>query len=127
MSTERCALALAAQRKSEQATARARSALRELDQRGEPVTFQSVARHAGVSRQWLYQRPDLRAEIERLRAAGQQRRHGLPAAQRISEASLRQRVATLCGENRQLREENRALKAELALAYGERRQRAGSG
>ena len=80
MAADRSApLAAAAQRKREQATARARSALRELDQRGESVTFQNVARRAGVSRQWLYQQPNLRAEIERLRAAAHQRPDGLPA------------------------------------------------
>jgi len=35
-------------------------------------------------------------------------------------------VATLGEGNRQLREENRALKTELALVYGERRHRAAS-
>ena len=56
-------LRAAAARKRELATARASAAMRELDQRGEDVTFQSVARHAGVSRQWLYEQPALRAEI----------------------------------------------------------------
>jgi hypothetical protein len=68
-----------------------------------------------------HQQPDLRAEIERLRTAGQQPPPGVPAAQRTSEDSLRQRLATLSEENRRLREENHALKTELALAYGERR------
>jgi hypothetical protein len=122
MATDRSAgLRAAAARKRENASARARTALRKLDDDGDTITFQNVARHAGVSRQWLYQQPDLRGEIERLRAGGQQRPPGLPAAQRTSEGSLRQRMATLSEENRRLREENHALKTELALAYGERR------
>jgi hypothetical protein len=122
MATDRSAgLRAAAARKRENASARARTALRKLDDDGDTITFQSVARHAGVSRQWLYQQPDLRGEIERLRAGGQQRPRGVPAAQRGSEGSLRQRLATLSEENRRLREENSALKTELAIAYGERR------
>jgi Family of unknown function (DUF6262) len=85
---------------------RAEQALRDLDREGATISFQSVARHAGVSRQWLYTQPALRAEIERLR----QRRApvqggGIPARQRATEASLR---------------------AELALAYGQQRQTRGA-
>jgi regulator of replication initiation timing len=45
----------------------------------------------------------------------------VPAAQRASEASLRQRNRSLLDENQRLRAENTALKDELALAYGEQR------
>ena len=56
-------LALAARRKRERAHERARAALRDLDRRGETISFQAVARRARVSRQWLYKQPELRAEI----------------------------------------------------------------
>jgi Family of unknown function (DUF6262) len=115
-------LATAARRKREQAQTRARNALRELDQQGRPITFQSVARHARVSRQWLYQQPELRAEIERLRARHPVRGQlGVPDANRNSDASLRQRLETLRQDNRRLRDENVDLRRELALAYGQLR------
>ena len=114
-------LAAAARRKSEHACARAETALRELDQQGQPITFQAVARRAGVSRQWLYQQPQLRAEIERLRAVHLGRPSEVPTRERSSEASLRQRLETLLAENRLLREEVAQIKQELALAYGEQR------
>jgi Family of unknown function (DUF6262) len=114
-------LRAAAARKRDQALRRARAAIRELDSRGERVTFQSVAREAGVSRQWLYEQPDLRPEIERLRELTDNRRARLPSTDRATVASLKQRLATLSAENRELREENRNLRAELALAYGEQR------
>lgn len=105
---------------------RAERTLRDLDREGAQVSFQSVARRAGVSRQWLYTLPALRQEIEALRERGPARADGVPARQRVSEASLRQRVETLRAENQRLREENSSLKTELAIAYG--RQRAsGSG
>src|ERR1035437_3183882 len=63
------ALGAPATRRSQAAQARAKTALRALDARGEPITFQAVAHAAGVSRQWLYTQPELRDEIEQLRAA----------------------------------------------------------
>ncbi|MGH2947707.1 MAG: DUF6262 family protein [Solirubrobacteraceae bacterium] len=58
---------------------RVKRALRDLDQEGAAVSFQAVARRAGVSRQWLYTQPGLRAEIERLRDQGPSRADGVPA------------------------------------------------
>jgi hypothetical protein len=113
-------LAAAAARKHSAALDRAAGALRGLDASGQTISFQALARAAGVSRQWLYTQPELRAEIERLRdrrpTAG-----GVPGAQRASEASLRQRNTALLEENARLRAENTQLKDELALVYGEQR------
>ena len=100
---------------------RAEQALRDLDREGAAVSFQGVARRAGVSRQWLYTQPALRAEIERLRDRPPSIADGVPARQRATEASLRQRLETLRVENQRLREENASLKNELALAYGQQR------
>ncbi|MCA1700168.1 MAG: DUF6262 family protein [Actinobacteria bacterium] len=83
---------------------------------GEHISFQLVARRAGVSRQWLYTQSALRAEIEQLRDPA--RVDSVPARQRASEASLRQRLESLRAENQFLREENQSLRAELAVAYG---------
>ncbi|MFN2466553.1 MAG: DUF6262 family protein, partial [Gaiellaceae bacterium] len=88
---------------------------------GAPITFQDVARRAGVSRQWLYTHPALRAEIERLRDRPRAVSAGVPARERATEASLRQRLETLRAENQRLRQENSELKAELAIAYGHQR------
>ena len=87
---------------------------------GAPITFQGVAQHAGVSRQWLYKNAELRAEIDKLRGhqTGPRR---VPVAQRASDASQRQRNATLTAENQRLRAENTELKDELATLLGERR------
>ena len=60
------ALGAAAHAKARPRSRRARSALTRSDARGEPITFQAVARAAGVSRQWLYTQPELRTEIEQL-------------------------------------------------------------
>jgi hypothetical protein len=114
-------LAAAAGRKRDDALARAGTALRDLDHAGAAINFQTVARAGRVSRQWLYQQPDLRREIEQLRRVGHAAAPGVPAAQRATEASLRQRLRSLFDENQRLRAETVELRAELALAYGERR------
>jgi cell division protein FtsB len=105
----------------QRAVERAERALSDLDLTGAAVSFQSVARRAGVSRQWLYTQPALRAQIERLRDRAPARADGIPAEQRATEASLRQRLETLRAENQRLRAENATLKTELALAYGQQR------
>ncbi len=117
-------LTQAAAARHQRAVQRAERALRDLAAEGAAVSFQSVARRAGVSRQWLYTQPTLRAQIERLRDDGPARDDGIPARQHATEASLRQRLETLRAKNQRLREENASLKTELALAYGSRRARA---
>src|SRR5215211_4416516 len=112
------ALAVAAQRKRDRALERAHTALRDLDQRGETISFHAVARRAGVSRQWLYTQPDLRAEIERLRARHSPAAPRVPDAERAREASFRQRNTMLLAENRRLRDQIAELKTELAIAHG---------
>jgi hypothetical protein len=57
----------AAHRRAEQTRQRAVAALRRMDATGQRITFDAVAREAGVSRSWLYAQDDLRAEIQRLR------------------------------------------------------------
>ena len=69
-------LVIAAARRRAAATRhRAVAALRRMDNAGPPITFDAVAREAHVSRSWLYNQPDLRAEIERLRARRQPAPH----------------------------------------------------
>jgi hypothetical protein len=65
---------------------------------------------------------ELRKEIERLRdRGGAQTPHRVPDAHRATTASLRQRNALLLAANRRLRDQITELKAELAIAYGQRR------
>ncbi|NEC89693.1 DUF6262 family protein [Streptomyces sp. SID12501] len=112
MPTDNSHLIVAAARRRATATRRrAVAALRRMDDTGTAITFETVAREAGVSRSWLYNQPDLRTEIERLRA----RRRSIPAArpvpdrQRASDASLLRRLEAATERNRQLESENREL------------------
>jgi len=111
-------LQAAAQRKRDATIQRATAALAELAEQGAQISFQSVARRARVSRQWLYDQPALRTQIEQLRERPAQ---GVPARERASDASLQQRLRGLLDDNQALREQVRALTHELALAYGQQR------
>ena len=112
----------AARHRHELTRAKAIQALRTLDAEGSPVTFETVAQAAVVSRSWLYAQPDVRAEIERLRAAYRRApATPVPARQRSSDASLLRRLEAATQRIRQLVEENRKLRDQLAQAVGERR------
>jgi Family of unknown function (DUF6262) len=113
----------AAQQRAEQTRRRAVAALGRLDAIGKPITFDVVAREAGVSRSWLYAQADLRTEIERLRT-----RHRVqppspdpPQRQRASDPSLLRRLEAATDRIRRLEHDNHELRDALARALGERR------
>jgi hypothetical protein len=113
---------IAAARQRSQATKRrAVAALRRIDNAGSPVNFDVVAREANVSRSWLYNQPDLRAEIERLRGRQRPATRSIPDRQRATDASLRQRLQVATDRIRQLETDNHRLRHALAEALGERR------
>src|SRR4051794_12767491 len=94
-------LRAAAARRREQTLQRARDALRRLEADGGPVTFDLVARTAGVSRAWLYTEPDIRDAIQRLRSAHRPSANSaVPASQRASDASLLRRLEVAHSRNR---------------------------
>jgi small-conductance mechanosensitive channel len=91
-----------------------------LDAKGAPITFEAVAREAGVSRSWLYTQDDLRAEIGRLRE-----RHrppsptpSTPDRQRASTASLLRRLEVATERVQRLEQANWELHEALAQALG---------
>jgi hypothetical protein len=115
-------LAAAARQRHELTRSKAIQALRELDRVGTAVNFESVARHAGVSRSWLYSQPDIRTEIRRLRRATRRSpTPPIPADQRTSDASLLTRLESAQERNRTLTAENQRLRRQLAHALGDRR------
>jgi len=106
----------AARRKSEAKTKAAEAAIRTLVKRGEPITFQSVQREAGVSHAFLYGNAGLRARIERLRAqAPRPPPEGAGSDNTIIQA-LTSQVTHL---KKQHRDESAALRAALEQAHGE--------
>jgi hypothetical protein len=108
----------AAAAKREAAVARAETGIRALTKTGQPITFRAVAAAGGVSVDFLYRHPDLRARIERLR--GHQ-----PAPTRNSSPgepgnhAATSVVATLTARLTELRRELAETRAQLAAAHGE--------
>ncbi|HZD14114.1 MAG TPA: DUF6262 family protein [Pseudonocardiaceae bacterium] len=112
----------AARRRAQLTRRRAVAALRRIDNAGLPATVYAIAREANVSRSWLYNQPDLRAEIERLRDRPRPTAGRLvPDRQRSSDASLLRRVEVATQRIRDLETDNKRLRHALAEALGERR------
>ncbi len=109
-----------AREKSAATRRRAEEAIDLLVSRGQPVTFKRVAETAGCSTAWLYGQDDLKERISNLRSRRIPKpKVGLPACERASDASRDAVIAALRKANRDLREENAALKRQLEVAYGE--------
>ena len=117
----RAALAAATRHRSHSTRQRARAALRRLDADGTRITLTAVATAAGVSRSLLYRDPDLRAEIDQIRARDPLGTTRRPAAEQASDASLQQRLAAALEDNHHLRDQNRQLAEQVAALLGEQR------
>ncbi len=72
----------AAQARHDRTLRRADAALTSLARQDEPVTVCGVADAARVSRSWIYQQPQLLAEISRLRQPSTDKRPGAAPSQR---------------------------------------------
>lgn len=108
----------AARRKSEAKTKVAEAAIRALVKRGEPITFQSVQREAGVSHAFLYGNAELRDRIERLR--GQAHPKPSPPVGPGSDNTIVQVLTSqITHLKKQHRDETAALRAALEQAHGE--------
>lgn len=103
--TDSSALVVAAQQRAQDTRRRAIRRSAPLDAAGKTVTFTSLARAANVSRPWLYRQPDLRAEIDRLRATGTAATATIPSAQRASTDSLQRRLEATLDEIQRLKAE----------------------
>jgi chromosome segregation ATPase len=110
--TDNSAALRRARRRDGQAKRRqALAAIETMAEAGDPISFPSVARRAGVSVSLLYADNDLLTRIagarDRQRQAGAVRAARLPARSLVTEASLRADLANA-------REQNRRLTGELA-------------
>lgn len=113
------ALTTAARAKSEAKTKAAEQAIRALIKRGEAITFQAVQREAGVSHAFLYNHPELRSRIERLRQQARPR-SSTPTAPADAQSTLVLALTTqITALKQQHRQEVQALRAALEQAHGE--------
>ncbi len=111
-------LTAAARAKSAAKTKAADQAIRVLIKRGEPISFQAVQREAGVSHAFLYNNPELRGRIERLRAQSRP----APAAASTpapDDALLLALTSQISQMKKRHRQEVQELRAALEKAHGE--------
>lgn len=111
----------AAAAKSAAAKARAENGLRQMRLRGDPITFRSLAQIAGVSLDFLYRTPEIRAQVEQLRARQQATPAAHPPAPGPDQPSrvIRTLTTQLTDLKRRHRDEVNALKQALEAAHGE--------
>lgn len=109
-------LRAAARIKHETTRQRALEALARLEADGTRVTVTALAKTASVARSWIYTQPDL---MERIAAARD--RPAKPAPTRTTDESWQRRLALAHQRIRDLTEENKQLRTQLALTHGQRR------
>jgi hypothetical protein len=87
---------------------------------GEPLTIAALARRARVSRRFIYDHPELRAEAERLSAQAASRHAGATTASaRVTVASLRADLANARAASHRLTTEHAALRQRLGQILGQ--------
>jgi hypothetical protein len=111
-----------AQARHQAALERTERAIQSLLVQGQPVNFSTVARAASVSTAWLYQQTALKARIQQLRSGTAL---PMPPAGKVraSDDSRATIIATLRQRVEQLEKENRELRKQLEVVYGELAQR----
>ena len=87
---------------------------------GRDLSVAALARHAGVSRKFIYAHPDLRAHIEqRVEQANRADTSSAAGDGRVTIASLRADAANAKAQNHRLREQVRALEQRLSTMLGQ--------
>lgn len=109
-------LRAAARSKHEATRRRALVSLAKLEADGKRVTVTALAKDAGVARSWIYTQPDL---MERIATTPE--RPADSAASRTTDESWQRRLELAHQRIKDLTEENKQLRTQLALAHGQRR------
>ena len=113
-----------AQRRRQAALQRTDEALRLLLRNGRPINFRTVSATAQVSTAWLYQQEEIKQRIRHLREQSTGRvALPLPPKERASDASKEAIISALRERVKGLTEENRELRQQLEVVYGELYQR----
>ena len=106
-----------AQQRSQEALERTDSAINRLVKEGKKITFQSVAKAAGVSVAYLYKYDSIKQRIDQLRKQ-QFPIKGLPPKPKASDDSKAAIIKTLKERIKRLEAENRGLREHIEVAQG---------
>jgi len=90
-------------------------------ERGRRPTISGIARDAGVGRKFIYDHPDLRAQVELKAAqAADHQANDLRTSARVTGASLRADLENARAQNRRLQDRLRAAEGRLSQLQGAR-------
>lgn len=90
-------------------------------ERGRRPTISGIAREAGVGRKFIYDHPELRAQVElRAAQAADDKANDLRTAARVTGASLRADLENARAQNRRLQDRLRAAEGRLSQLQGTR-------
>ncbi|BAY14177.1 DUF6262 family protein [Calothrix sp. NIES-2098] len=106
-----------AEQRSQETLKRTDEAINRLVKAGEKITFQSVAKAAGVSVAYLYKYDEIKQRIDQLRKQ-QFPIKGLPQTQKVSEDSQKAVAKTLKERIKKLEAENRGLRDHIEVVQG---------
>ncbi len=106
-----------AKQRSQETLKRTDEAINRLVKQGKAITFQSVARAAGVSVAYLYKYDSIKQRIDQLRKQ-QYPIKGLPPKQQASDDSKMAIIKTLKERIRKLEAENKELRDHIEVAQG---------
>ncbi len=104
-------------KRSQEALQRTDAAINRLVKEGKKITFQSVAKAAGVSVAYLYKYDSIKQRIDQLRKQ-QFPIKGLPPKQKASDDSKTAIIKTLKERIKKLEAENRGLRDHIEVAQG---------
>ncbi len=111
-------MATAAKRRAQEARQKVDGAIASLLRANRPVNFNSVANAAGVTKAYLYSKPDIRDRIETLRQQQVGARAQRPVSSERTEASKAMLLAAKERRIKELEAEVRRLRAELKVTLG---------
>ena len=108
------------QQRRQKTSNRVDDAIKRLITAQEPINFNSVSQESGVSKATLYNHPNIRERIERLRTQQEQsptskqlKRERTEDTKNALRESLRSRIKRLEVENKQLKEQLKAFHAKM--------------
>ncbi|AUM97439.1 hypothetical protein RSJ11_05550 [Clostridium sporogenes] len=107
-----------AQKRRDEALKRADEGIKKLIKEGKPINFKTVSESSNVSTAWLYKQSEIMERIKTLRSQQKGKAIAKPRI-KTSDASKDTMLTTLKNRVKQLEEENKELKKQIEVLYGQ--------
>ncbi|WP_251862399.1 DUF6262 family protein [Clostridium sp. Marseille-Q2269] len=107
-----------AQKRRDEALKRADEGIKKLIKEEKPINFKTVSESSNVSTAWLYKQSEIMERIKTLRSQQKGKAIAKPRI-KTSDASKDTMLTTLKNRVKQLEEENKELKKQIEVLYGQ--------